>query len=221
MSRRVAVYIDGFNLYHSLAQTAHDLGDPSVKWLDLIKLSESFLHNIGGDCELSSVHYFTALPLHLHLTDPGRLHRHRTYLRALSATGLTPAHIHLGKIRQQKITIVNTDDAGRIKIWREKGTDVSLAINLMRDAHLCCLDEAVIVSGDSDYVPLARVLHEIHPDIGLRFAFPRGRSSRELSMVAPRSFVLTTTTYLSCRLPKSLRLPSGKRLEQPSEWVKG
>jgi hypothetical protein len=38
MNPRAAFFIDGFNLYHSLAAYAKESGDHSLKWLDLIGL---------------------------------------------------------------------------------------------------------------------------------------------------------------------------------------
>ena len=103
-------------------------------------------------------------------------------------------------------------------IWREKGTDVALAMALLREASKGDLDEAVIISGDADYLPAVKVFRQMYPDIGLRFAFPRGRASKELLREAPNSFTLTSAAYLSHRLPERIRLPSGKFLHCPAEW---
>ncbi len=51
--RRVYVYVDGFNLYHAI----DDLGDDSLKWLDLWSLSESL---IAQNETLYAVKYFSA-----------------------------------------------------------------------------------------------------------------------------------------------------------------
>jgi len=89
---------------------------------------------------------------------------------------------------------------------------------LLREASKGDMDEAVIVSGDADYLPAVKVFQEMYPDIGLRFAFPRGRASKELLREAPNSFTLTSAAYLSHRLPERIRLPSGKFLHCPAEW---
>ena len=218
MSPHVGFFVDGFNLYHSLATLAKESGDESVKWLDLVGLANGCLHEIGGSSLLRSVHYFTALPEHLYLTDPGRLQRHRAYLRVLTANGVVRPSIVLGRIMQQQISIqvAGVNIIGRV--WREKGTDVALAMALLREASLGDMDEAVIISGDADYLPAVKVFREMYPRIGLRFAFPRGRASKELSREAPASFTLNSAAYRSHRLPNRIRLPSGKYLHCPSEW---
>ena len=218
MNPRAAFFIDGFNLYHSLAAYAKEVGDHSLKWLDLIGLAKGSLHEVGGSSELRSLHYFTALPEHLYLADPGRLRRHRTYLRALTAHGSLRPSIILGRIAQQQVQVRTASAEITGSIWREKGTDVALAMALLREASKGDMDEVVIISGDADYLPAVKVFREMYPDIGLRFAFPRGRASKELLREAPNSFTLTSAAYLSHRLPERIRLPSGKFLHCPAEW---
>jgi hypothetical protein len=218
MSPRVGFFVDGFNLYHSLATYAKESGDHSVKWLDLIGLAKGSQHEVGGSSELRSLHYFTALPEHLYLADPGRLQRHRTYLCAITAHGSLRPSIILGRIAQQQVQVRTAAGAVIGSLWREKGADVALAMSLLREASKGGLDEAVIVSGDADYLPAVKVFREMYPGVGLRFAFPRGRASKELSREAPNSFTLTSAAYLSHRLPERIPLPSGKFLHCPAEW---
>ena len=89
---------------------------------------------------------------------------------------------------------------------------------LLREASKGDLDEAVIISGDTDYLPAIKVIREMYPHLGFRFAFPRGRASKVLSRETPNSFTLTSAAYLSNRLPERIRLPSGKWLHCPAEW---
>lgn len=210
--------MDGFNLYHSLVAVADASGDESVKWLDLQGLARGMLPLISVTASLRSLHFFSALPEHLYLTDPGRLRRHQAYLRALTAHGDARINVVLGRIVQQQV-MVHADGTKVLgRVWREKGTDVALAMALMREASRGDLDEVVIVSGDADYLPAVRVFREMHPNIGLRFAFPRGRTSKELAREAPESFTLNAAAYLSHRLPDRIKLPSGKWLHCPAEW---
>lgn len=61
---RVVFFVDGFNLYHSVAEAETHLPDIQLKWLDIPALCTSYLHQIGGGAELSEVHYFTAYAEH-------------------------------------------------------------------------------------------------------------------------------------------------------------
>lgn len=218
MSPWVGFFVDGFNLYHSVAAFTEETSDESVKWLDLQGLARGILPLISPTASLASIHYFTALPEHLYLADLGRLQRHRTYLRALTAHGSLRPSVILGRIAQQQVQVRTASGKITGSIWREKGTDVALAMALLREASKGDMDEAVIISGDADYLPAVKVFREMYPDVGLRFAFPRGRASKELSREAPNSFTLTSAAYLSHRLPERIRLPSGKFLHCPAEW---
>lgn len=220
MSPRVGFFVDGFNLYHSLASLAVESGDESVKWLDLRLLARVMLPLVSPTASLRSVHYFTALPEHLHLSDPARLQRHRTYLRALTARGPTRPVIILGRIAQQQVQVQVAGVNVMGRVWREKGTDVALAMALLREASSGDLDDAIIVSGDADYLPAIKACREMYPRVRVRFAFPRGRASKELGREAPGSFTLHAQTYLSCRLPEQIKLPSGKIVYCPPPWRK-
>lgn len=220
MSRRVCFLIDGFNLYHSLAQACAETGDHSLKWLDLVDLSKGCLHLMDKTATLESVHYFTALPEHLHKTDPTRLLRHKTYLRAITAHGPVRPQIHIGRIQQQAVRITTDTGPQEGRLWREKGTDVALAMTLVETLASGAADDAVIISGDADYLPAAQTIKRMFPHISLRFGFPRGRTSSELLKVAPLSFTFTTASYAAHPLPNEIRLPSGKWIHRPGEWCK-
>src|SRR5260370_33418478 len=74
---RVACYVDGFNLYHSIDA----LGKPHLKWLNLWALAGSLCR--PGET-LQKVAYFSAYATWL----PDRYSRHRLYVTALEATGV-------------------------------------------------------------------------------------------------------------------------------------
>lgn len=214
MPTRVAVLIDGFNLYHSLQS------DTSCKWLDPCKLIKGAMAQQAEKVEITAIHYFTALPLHLSHVDPARLARHRIYLRALSAQRSPRIEINLRRIRSQSIEITQGRSKTRGRIWKEKGTDIALAVKLFELAMTDAFDQFVIVSGDADYGPLAKGFARMYPDCRLIFAFPFLRVSNELLGLAPDSLILTQVNYRSSRLPDEIILPSGKKLHCPAEWLR-
>jgi uncharacterized LabA/DUF88 family protein len=214
MPARAAVLIDGFNLYHSLQ------ADKASKWLDPCKFIKDALIQHADTAEVVAIHYFTALPLHLSLTDPGRLARHRIYLRALSAQRNPRIEIHHGRIRAQSIEISQGRSKTRGRIWREKGTDIALAVKLFELAMTGAYDEFIIVSGDADYGPLAKGFARMYLGRRLIFAFPLLRVSNELLNLAPGSLILTQAHYRASRLPDEIILPSGKKLHCPKEWLR-
>ena len=74
---RVACYVDGFNLYHAIA----DLNKPHLKWVDLQALASSLCRDKET---LVKVAYFSAYATWL----PGPYARHRVYVAALTQLGV-------------------------------------------------------------------------------------------------------------------------------------
>ncbi|MDD2693389.1 MAG: hypothetical protein PHY14_00475 [Candidatus Gracilibacteria bacterium] len=70
--KRVVAYIDGFNVYHAIANNLPE----KYKWLNYRKFVESFL---GPDDILQDIFFFTAPPR----WDEARLIRHNNYLDVL------------------------------------------------------------------------------------------------------------------------------------------
>ena len=70
---RLAVYVDGFNLYHGL----HDATGTELLWLDLVKLAR----NLRPKSSIVRVKYFTAMVT----GDPEAQSRQDRYISALKA----------------------------------------------------------------------------------------------------------------------------------------
>ena len=77
--KKVAVYVDGFNLYHGL----DNLSKSYLKWLNLISLSEKFIDHQSEVIE--KVYYFSAIAT---FRDKDTILRHRTYIEALETIGV-------------------------------------------------------------------------------------------------------------------------------------
>jgi len=219
MGVRVSFLIDGFNLYHSINPSTQGSNFQKYKWLDLSQCCQSTLHIIDAHAEIARIHYFTATPYHLQTTNPKKLARHRLYIRALSALRNPSITINEGRIRQQQIINESCEGKKYLKIWREKGTDIALAMHLIYETQQDIADQFVIISGDSDYVPLIQYFKLMFPTKIIRFGFPAGRFSSELQQLAPLSFKLSLDTYKSCQLPDKIKLPSGKHIHRPTEWT--
>jgi len=215
----VACFVDGLNLQHSLRAAEEVAGMGPLRWLDLHRLCRSFAPLVAQDARLASIDYFTALPHHLAQTEPSRLQRHLLYLRALGTLSEPTVTVHEGRISRQTIQVMRDGRKERWETWREKGTDVALAAAVLEKAGGGGMDDAVIVSGDADYIPLATAFARMHPDKSLRFALPFRREPREIRRAAPLSFSLSAQSYAACQLPDSIALPNGKVIHRPSEWT--
>lgn len=212
-SPRVMFFVDGFNLYHSIERAQKSAAHGALKWLDLTALGTAHLYMLSTTATLAGIHYFTAYADHLALTNPDKVTRHRAYVRALTATGIT---IHFGHFKPKDIVVQETGASTRI--WQEKATDVSIVVQVFAHAARDAFDTAVIVSGDADYAPALPVFRELFPTKRLIFAFPFDRKNKELARAAPMSFTLSRESYARCQFPEAVRLPSGKFVVCPEAW---
>jgi uncharacterized LabA/DUF88 family protein len=212
-AHRVSFYVDGFNLYHSLKSAEKVVEGRQVKWLNLMSLCSSYLHMIGGNSELAEVHYFTAYAYHLDKKAPDKIERHKAFVRALTATRVKEHISHF-----QKKDVWDTGNERWVKAYEEKETDVLLACTVIKDATQNRYDSAVVISADSDFVPLIQTLTELFPQKCLHFAFPFDRVSKDLKKRASNSFTISKEAYLKHQLPDKVQLPSGKYVTIPKEW---
>ena len=129
MTKRVCVYLDGFNFYY---QYAHSL-KYDFKWVDPWTLTEERLREALDDFRLERLTIYTAWPVHR-----GSHQRQYDYLETLE-------NAYKGRVQ-----VVRGRHRGRPP--REKQTDVNLAVDIVDDAHTKAYDVGVLVSGDTDFV---------------------------------------------------------------------
>ncbi|MDP1842714.1 MAG: NYN domain-containing protein [Sediminibacterium sp.] len=108
---RVAVYVDGFNLYFGMLEA----GFSNCKWLNISKLVKSTLTGIQ---QLVDIKYFTSRVTN----NPNKQRRQTLYLEALETTGIK---IVYGLYKSKD---VECNNCGHIwQISNEKMTDVNIA----------------------------------------------------------------------------------------------
>jgi uncharacterized LabA/DUF88 family protein len=164
---RYRFYIDGFNVYNAILDHC-----PQYLWLNYYRLAQNTI--LSADT-LSGVTYFSAYAD----WEPAEKAKHQEYVFLLKNAGV-------------QVTL------GRFKIKRrwcelhhhicvkheEKQTDVNIAVAILSDAARNLFDRAIILSADTDLVPVVRAVREVdsHKEIGVMT--PVGRESRELAAVA-------------------------------------
>jgi hypothetical protein len=77
--KKVAVYIDGFNLYHGIK----NLNKPHLKWLNLRSLADKFIDPKSE--AIAKVYYFSAIATFM---PKDTVLRHSTYIEALETFGI-------------------------------------------------------------------------------------------------------------------------------------
>ena len=78
IKKRVSVYVDGFNLYHSALQYSY----PECRWLNLLELSKRLINPKTE--EIQAVYYFSAITT----WNPNRAKKHLLYIHALRTVGV-------------------------------------------------------------------------------------------------------------------------------------
>lgn len=154
---RVAVYVDGFNMYHAL----DDLKKNYYKWLNLWKLSELLISR-NTQC-IVKVCYFTAAPEHFQNTESvEKLLRHRAYTAALEAKGV----ICIPGSFAERTRLYRGGNQYRAtwKHMEEKKTDVALAVHLLNDAYQDVYDRALVICVDTDQVPAYEMVRSQFPE---------------------------------------------------------
>jgi len=215
VTNRTVFIIDGFNLYHSAKQASKDLGlgEKGTKWLDIRSLCASYLHIVGSNAQLGKVYYFSALATHLEAAKPHVTARHRSYIEALEANGVT---VELSRFKDKE---VRCPYCGKVNIrHEEKETDVAVAAKVLE---LFATDECetvVLVTGDTDVAPAVRTAARLYPQKRVCFAFPYRRKNKELSQLVKTSFNIKKEAYARFQFADPLVLPNGNSIAKPASW---
>ncbi len=200
---KVITYIDGFNLYHGLC----DKGWRRYLWLDIYAFSNSLLQ---FNQELVKVKYFTADITH----NPPKQARQSVYLDALST--LTSVEIIKGKYLEVPFECHLCNGHGFVH--KEKMTDVNIAIEMLLDAQTNNFDAAILVSADTDLVPVVKYVVQ-RLDKRVTVAFPPERRSDHLKDVARRHYPIGRDKFAKSQLPPRIKVSDKRFLERPPEWV--
>ncbi len=200
--QRVAVFIDGFNLYFGMKDNC-----PQCKWLDVVALAHSLLK--PGQT-LMGVQYFTSRVRN----NPDKEKRQSAYLDALRHVGAQITYGHY-----QNGTTGCSRCGHSWAISNEKMTDVNIAVAMLMGAVKDEYDVAILISGDSDLVPPINAVRQHFPGKQVVVAFPPGRHNLNVKNAASGSFILGRAKLLANQLPLTLTKPNGHVLTKPSAWI--
>ena len=207
---RVAVYIDGFNLYYGLKSKRKGWRGskwPCYYWLDVRRLSNKLLEQ---NQRLEIVRYFTARVRN----NPGKVRRQNTYLDALAT--LPDVRIHEGYFLGKNQKCANC--GATYLSYEEKTTDVNIAVELLCDAQDDIFDTAIIVSADGDLVGPVEAVLKRHSDKKIIVAFPPDRHSANLEAVASDHRKIEEREVSGSQFLNRVRSNAGYRLRKPPEW---
>jgi uncharacterized LabA/DUF88 family protein len=203
---RANFYIDGFNFYHGICATKRK----DLLWLDLIDLTSNLIRKQEI---LNRVKYFTTLPK----GPKSKIDRHKTWLKLLQNLS-HPIEIYTGRFNKE--TTICRNCGKEMSKWREKRTDVNIAVNLICDAFSNEFEVAYIISGDSDFVPAIQAIKNNFPEKKIKIFFPPRRAYAELVRIADFSKQIAISRLTKYVLPDEVILKDGTRLIKPVNWTK-
>jgi|HubBroStandDraft_6_1064221.scaffolds.fasta_scaffold134955_2 uncharacterized LabA/DUF88 family protein len=205
LEHRVAVYVDGFNLYFGVRGS----GLGKYLWLDLCAFSKSLLKERQ---RLVAVKYFTA-----RIARPeSKRKRQNAYLDALSTLDNGLFSVAYGNYQQNPTTCSHCGQSSDVP--SEKQTDVNIAVAMLTDAFKDGFDVALLVSADSDLCPVVTSIRSLYPSKQVIAMFPPSRASRELANAASATFNIGKAKLAENQFPDVIQLPSGYALKKPELW---
>ncbi len=193
---RVACYIDGFNLYHAVDA----LGDHLLKWIDLRSLAQSYL---AEDDELIRTVFFTAV----NTWDQAKRQRHVNYIKALEATGVDVVRSRFDRVQKHCF-----QQNRFCPIREEKQTDVAIAVEVLSDCYERGIQRILLITADSDQVPLVRQVRQRFPETIVFMIAPPKRltMARELGNASSGITELTAGRLRQHPMPDEIRDGRGR-----------
>lgn len=197
------VYIDGFNLFFALREH----GWKAFYWYGIRKLAKSLCRT---DQDLRGVKYFTS-----RINKPkSKAIRQSAFIDANVAFG--GCSFFYGRFMPESVTCPNC----KRPVWapHEKKTDINIAVEFFTDAMAGEIQTAVLVTNDTDQVP---VIERVQTLTGCRVivAEPPGRHSDELRSVATGYIHITWAMMRDSLLPASFHDSDGVQHHCPAEWA--
>lgn len=160
MTKRAALVIDGFNLYHAI----DDLGENFLKWVNLWRLGEIIIPSHTES--LVSVTFCTAF----YPGDFGKRIRHDKFNEALRMSGVDIVMGHY---------VHDDRDCPSCKhTWQrptEKQTDINVALSIFDGARRDAFDHGYLLSADSDQTATVSWFNKAFPNKDLTIVVPPQR----------------------------------------------
>lgn len=205
---RTIVYVDGFNLYYGAVKGT------ALKWLNLQRYFETILPKD----DVVKIKYFTAW------VKAPDLSRQQAFLAAVGTLPKVEViHGLFKRVKRECKHTTCTIAPAKYKTHEEKRTDVNIAIHMLDDGYQGAAEHMVLVSGDSDLVPLLRLVRHRFPSVRITVAVPardpnRAKGAVEIKSEADHAFVLPQHMLSYAQFPTVVKLPDGGVATKPEAW---
>ncbi len=204
---RTMIFIDYENFDISLSSYYKSNNLPAVR-LDYNKFPRKLTEYINPDFALVKTFMFVPKPDEFLMQDPYLKSRYEWFDSIRTINNLTiieGAHIArpAPKLIREQMVI---GDHSTYYIT-EKGTDVNLTAHLLTKGFMNSYDVAVIISGDTDYIPVIEILNTLGKSVIV--AGVEGQNITKFRKLVDRQIILKDAFFKTCALapPK----PQAKR----------
>ncbi|MEK6760973.1 MAG: NYN domain-containing protein [Nanoarchaeota archaeon] len=204
MAKRAIVFVDANNWYHNLKRSHK----PSE--IDICKISDFISSRFN--LKVSEIRWYTSMP---DINDNPLIYKNqRAFLGNLEKKGIKIVARKLQKLSTKELKtkrkeLLDSWDLCKIckpvveesfldmsdNNQKEKGIDVWIAIDMVKESIQNNVDCVVLISGDADFVPAFELIRELKKDV-LSVFIPRGYSN-ELRQKFPY-YLLKKEDLLNC-----------------------
>lgn len=221
MNKTIA-YVDGYNLYYGiidkrnvmppgLAPFSEDEPWKDLLWCNLEELINSYKF---PSTKLIQIKFFEALS-----HKPESMRRQQVYINALKSLTIMKGDCIFGG--DYKPYTTKCPSCGSEKQYHvEKGTDVQLGVEMVSDILQKNCDSAIVISADSDLVPVYKKVRQIDPEFSIYVIFPPHRSSNEVKNIvgSERTRKISYERLARYQFSETLNV-EGFEVKKPVEYV--
>ncbi|CAM2966248.1 MULTISPECIES: NYN domain-containing protein [Dermacoccus] len=216
------VYIDALNLYYGA------LKGTEYRWLDLEALSDRLLPHFSVD----RIVYCTAMVKPKpHNLDAGQ--HQAEYIRVLNQLPRVEVikgtfkvrETYMARVSEQSCQCCNGPTTGyclccgyptvKVSKTEEKGSDVNVAVQLVKDGLQGNFDTALVISNDSDIQPAVDVVRAA----GRRVITANPRGTKHSALVGDEKRNIRNAALAASQLANPFAMPSGQSVHAPTGWT--
>jgi len=144
--------------------------------------------------------------------------RHELYIKALKTTGV---ETYLGYFKKvYKNVQINKRLQIQLATHEEKQTDVNIGIEMIRSGYKDEFDIALLISGDTDFHPIVRMLKTEFKNKKIWVVVPNKAIVKPLDKIADRCSTINEKHLADSQFPEKITLGSGREITKPSTWNK-
>lgn len=191
MKKRGMIFIDGSNVYYDWTEKSAGLQMDIAKYIDVVK--QKF-----PDIDFLRTYYFTTATSSNHdfIQKVNRL----PYCEVITGR-IQNKTIDLSKGSTVTCAGCGATVTGTFTIKTDKGTDVNLAVEMLRHAFNHSFDTAVLISRDADFASVVKIIKSLGCNVELVLFTSAKKYAQELTDCVDRVVTIDAADRKKCEIP--------------------